>query len=101
MELACWVGFCLHGHLALLWIRVNLIFLKITFAYFADSKRWRLIADALNDLAFCIDLTCSHTERNFFIFTVCCSSLMRAIVGVAGGGTRMAVIRHQVNFQLN
>ncbi|KAI6242245.1 hypothetical protein M3Y99_00266100 [Aphelenchoides fujianensis] len=61
----------------------------------ADSKRWRLIADILNDLAFCIDLTCSHTERHFFMATVCCSSLMRAIVGVAGGGTRMAVVRHQ------
>ncbi|KAI6211389.1 UPF0420 protein C16orf58-like protein [Aphelenchoides besseyi] len=61
----------------------------------ADSKRWRLVADILNDLAFCIDLTCTHTQRHFFIFTVCVSSILRAIVGVAGGGTRMAVIRHQ------
>jgi hypothetical protein len=62
----------------------------------SDSKRWRLIADVLNDLAFCIDLTCTHVERHLFMLIVCCSSLMRAIVGVAGGGTRMAVIRHQV-----
>lgn len=72
-------------------------FMLIHISFLLVSKRWRLMADVLNDLAFCIDLTCAHLPQEFFVFCVCASSAMRAIVGVAGGGTRMAIVRHQVS----
>ncbi|KAL3995165.1 Vitamin B6 photo-protection and homoeostasis family protein [Acanthocheilonema viteae] len=60
----------------------------------ADCKQWRLIADCFNDLAFCLDLT-TPIFPDFFMPIICLSSVVRAIVGVAGGATRTTVINHQ------
>ncbi|CAD5212836.1 unnamed protein product [Bursaphelenchus okinawaensis] len=61
----------------------------------SDSKRWRLMADLLNDVSFFVDLLAGFLPQSYFVFIVCMSTLMRTIVGVSGGATRMAIIRHQ------
>ncbi|VDK21849.1 unnamed protein product [Anisakis simplex] len=60
----------------------------------ADCKRWRLVADMLNDLAFSIELLAAIFP-NLFTLLVCFSSLARSIVAVAGGATRTTVVQHQ------
>ncbi|EFO20648.1 hypothetical protein LOAG_07840 [Loa loa] len=73
---------------------------RILFAWFyspyldADCKQWRLIADCFNDLAFCLDLI-TPIFPNLFMPIVCLSSMVRGVVGVAGGATRTAVVNHQ------
>ncbi|RCN29744.1 hypothetical protein ANCCAN_24493 [Ancylostoma caninum] len=59
-----------------------------------DCKKWRLVADIMNDLAFFIDLLSPALSGSFFI-CACTSSLLRAVVGVAGGATRTAIVQHQ------
>ncbi|VDM50067.1 unnamed protein product [Toxocara canis] len=60
----------------------------------ADCKRWRLAADFLNDFAFSLELLAAAFPDQFTLL-VCLSSLMRSIVGVAGGATRTTVVQHQ------
>uniref|UniRef100_A0A0R3RLG0 Zgc:162613 n=1 Tax=Elaeophora elaphi TaxID=1147741 RepID=A0A0R3RLG0_9BILA len=60
----------------------------------ADCKQWRLIADCFNDLAFFLDLI-TPVFPGLFMPVVCLSSTVRAVVGVAGGATRTAVVNHQ------
>ncbi|CAJ0581753.1 unnamed protein product, partial [Mesorhabditis spiculigera] len=59
-----------------------------------DCKKWRLVADVLNDCAFFIDLL-SPLWPNWFLLSACCSSLFRCVVGVAGGATRTTIVQHQ------
>ncbi|KAL7071859.1 hypothetical protein ACQ4LE_008845 [Meloidogyne hapla] len=61
----------------------------------SDNKQWRLIADFLNDFSFMVELFASYLPRLFFAPLACFAAFIRAIVGVSGGTTRMAVIRHQ------
>jgi hypothetical protein len=61
----------------------------------ANSKHWRLVADALNDLAICLDMATLHLPSHLFLPLVCCSSVLRAVVGIAGGATKAAVSQHQ------
>jgi hypothetical protein len=61
----------------------------------ADCKKYRLVADGLNDVAFFVDLLAPHFPSNCFVFLACISSLFRSIVGVAGGATRTAIVKHQ------
>jgi hypothetical protein len=49
-----------------------------------DCKKWRIMADILNDLAFGVDLLAGHVISELFTPLVCISSLLRAVVGVAG-----------------
>uniref|UniRef100_A0A914UPW7 RUS family member 1 n=1 Tax=Plectus sambesii TaxID=2011161 RepID=A0A914UPW7_9BILA len=63
----------------------------------SDCKKWRLVADILNDTAIMIDLLAPHF-RFIFTYLVCLSSLCRSIVGVAGGATRAALTQHQVKW---
>uniref|UniRef100_F1L6T6 Protein root UVB sensitive/RUS domain-containing protein n=1 Tax=Ascaris suum TaxID=6253 RepID=F1L6T6_ASCSU len=60
----------------------------------ADCKRWRLVADFLNDLAFSLELLAAALP-SLFTLLVCLSSLARSIVAVAGGATRTTVVQHQ------
>ncbi|MCP9262089.1 hypothetical protein DINM_005384 [Dirofilaria immitis] len=60
----------------------------------ADCKQWRLIADCFNDLAFCLDLIAPIFPK-LFTLIVCLSSMVRAVVSVAGGATRTTIINHQ------
>lgn len=55
----------------------------------------KCLADALNDLATFIELITPLFPTSIILLMFCCSSIARAIVGVAGGGTRVAIIQHQ------
>ncbi|VDO49481.1 unnamed protein product [Haemonchus placei] len=73
---------------------------RIAFGFFkgseldSDCKKWRLVADIMNDLAFFIDLLSPAFSGSFFV-CACTSSILRCVVGVAGGATRTAIIQHQ------
>ncbi|KAM3968700.1 RUS family member 1 [Aphomia sociella] len=59
----------------------------------AYSKKWRLYADTLNDAAMCIEIALP-LFKNYTTFALCVSTIMKAIVGVAGGATRAAMTQH-------
>jgi len=61
-----------------------------------DPRFWRLMADVLNDLALFLDIIVSPMFGPQTVLPVLClSSVLRAIVGVAGGASRMALTQHQ------
>lgn len=60
----------------------------------SDCKKWRLVADVLNDISFFVDLTGPYFKA-IIIPLMCISSLFRSLVGVAGGATRTALTQHQ------
>ncbi|XP_013189385.2 RUS family member 1 isoform X1 [Amyelois transitella] len=72
---------------------------KILFAFShgtyldAYSKKWRLYADTLNDAAMCIEIALP-LFKSYTTFALCVSTVMKAIVGVAGGATRAAMTQH-------
>lgn len=75
---------------------------RITFAWWKGSeldtqcKKWRLRADAINDLAIFIELLLSiPCVRQFSLVVLSFSSCAKSIVGVAGGATRAALTQHQ------
>lgn len=61
----------------------------------AQSKKWRLFADILNDLAMGIELTLPYYSSAYVTTILCVSTGMKSIVGVAGGATRAALTQHQ------
>lgn len=73
---------------------------RIVFTYFqggkldSDCKKWRLLADVLNDFAIFIDIMSPLFAQSFLICQ-CISSASRSLVGVAGGATRAAFTQHQ------
>ncbi|KJE96619.1 GTP-binding protein [Capsaspora owczarzaki ATCC 30864] len=60
----------------------------------ANAKRWRLVADIFNDLAMFVELL-SPLVGEWFLAFACLGSVLRSIVGVAGGATRAAITQHQ------
>ena len=54
----------------------------------------RLVADILNDVALCLELLAGLIP-GLFVAIICVASLTKAIVGVAGGATRAALVQHQ------
>lgn len=73
---------------------------SISFAYIqgskfdSDSKKWRLFADVINDLSYLFDLLSSYVAFGFTLMQ-CVSSLIKSLVGVAGGATRASLVQHQ------
>ncbi|KAJ9584686.1 hypothetical protein L9F63_020968, partial [Diploptera punctata] len=73
---------------------------RIVFAWFegtsldGNCKKWRLFADALNDVAMFLELLLP-TFVEYSTSILCVSTAMKAIVGVAGGATRAAITQHQ------
>ncbi|XP_037566097.1 RUS family member 1 isoform X2 [Dermacentor silvarum] len=59
-----------------------------------DSKKWRLFADILNDIAIFLELMCQYF-KGYVTAVLCVSSIAKSIVGVAGGATRAALTQHQ------
>ncbi|CAL8068854.1 unnamed protein product [Calicophoron daubneyi] len=59
-----------------------------------DCKRWRLLADILNDGSLFLELSSPFIPQ-LFTPILCTANVLRAIVGVAGGATRVAVTQHQ------
>ncbi|BHF57489.1 hypothetical protein SprV_0100043100 [Sparganum proliferum] len=60
----------------------------------SQCKQWRLFADLLNDCALFLDLISAHFH-GLFTTIVCVSSVLKSLVGLAGGATRAAVTQHQ------
>lgn len=59
-----------------------------------DSKKWRLRADILNDIAMGIEIFVLPKFSTIGTFILCISTCLKAIVGVAGGATRTALTQH-------
>ncbi|XP_011506526.1 PREDICTED: RUS1 family protein C16orf58 homolog isoform X2 [Ceratosolen solmsi marchali] len=59
----------------------------------SHCKRWRLFADILNDAAMVIEITVPYTHT-FSSYILCLTTGMKAIVGIAGGATRTAIMQH-------
>ena len=74
---------------------------KIFFAWYQGSsldsncKMWRLYADVLNDISFLVDLLSPMFSKEYSIYFISLSGLLRSIVGIAGGATRSALTQHQ------
>lgn len=74
---------------------------SITFAYRSgaaigtDSKRYRLLADIVNDCALTINLLSASVSPSIRPYIYACSSVCWAIVGIAGSCTRTALTIHQ------
>lgn len=60
-----------------------------------DCKKWRLFADVLNDMAMLIEILTPKFGKEFTLPVLCCASISRSLVGVAGGATKAAVAQHQ------
>lgn len=59
----------------------------------AYAKQWRLTADVANDIGLTIELA-APAFPSFFLGLACAASICRAITGMAGGATRMALTQH-------
>jgi hypothetical protein len=59
-----------------------------------DSKKWRLRADLLNDLAMTVEVFLLPFYPQYSTFILCGTSTMKALVGVTGGATRSALTQH-------
>lgn len=61
----------------------------------SQCKKWRLFADILNDVAMSIEVMVPYIST-ISSYTLCLTTGMKAIVGIAGGSTRTAVMQHHV-----
>lgn len=59
-----------------------------------DSKKWRIRADVLNDIAMGIEIFVLPIFQQHATFILCGTTTMKAIVGVTGGATRAALTQH-------
>lgn len=59
-----------------------------------DSKKWRLRADLLNDMAMTTELFLLPYYPKHSTYILCLTTMMRAVVGVSGGATRSAMTLH-------
>ncbi|XP_036409111.1 RUS1 family protein C16orf58 homolog isoform X2 [Megalops cyprinoides] len=59
-----------------------------------DAKKWRLVADVLNDIAMFMEIVAPNFPTCFTLI-VCTAGVFKSIVGVAGGATRAALTVHQ------
>ncbi|XP_060527963.1 RUS family member 1 [Cylas formicarius] len=73
---------------------------RIVFAWWKGSeldhncKKWRFFADILNDAAMLIEL-CLPQFQQYSTEVLCVTSVMKSIVGIAGGATRASITYHQ------
>ncbi len=59
------------------------------------AKQWRLFADLANDIGLTAELAApAFSSSTSFLFLACIGSICRAVTGVAGGATRMALTHH-------
>ncbi|XP_068192528.1 RUS family member 1 isoform X2 [Antennarius striatus] len=60
----------------------------------SEAKKWRLVADILNDVAMFMMILAPHFPA-YFTLIVCIAGIFMSIVGVAGGASRAALTCHQ------
>lgn len=61
------------------------------------AKQYRLLADCLNDVALLLDIAApviADLGQGYFLLWVCLAAAARAITGVAGNASRMALTQH-------
>uniref|UniRef100_A0A8D8V4W0 RUS1 family protein C16orf58 homolog n=1 Tax=Cacopsylla melanoneura TaxID=428564 RepID=A0A8D8V4W0_9HEMI len=61
----------------------------------SDCKRWRIIADIINDCAMFVELLLPWFGQHYVVYLLALSSLGKSLVGVAGGATRASITQHQ------
>ena len=61
----------------------------------ADSKRYRLLADIVNDIALTVNLISAFLPYTVRPYVYAISSICWSIVGIAGSCTRTALTIHQ------
>lgn len=59
-----------------------------------DSKKWRLRADFLNDVAMGVEIYILPKYPLYSTYILCSTTVLKAVVGVAGGATRAALTQH-------
>ncbi|KAJ8681308.1 hypothetical protein QAD02_017095 [Eretmocerus hayati] len=59
----------------------------------SQCKKWRLFADILNDTAMTIEVVVPYMS-SYSSYILCLTTGMKAIVGMAGGATRTAIMQH-------
>lgn len=59
-----------------------------------DSKKWRLRADILNDVAMTIEIFLLPYYPKYSTYILCATTTMKSLVGVAGSATRSALTMH-------
>lgn len=59
-----------------------------------DSKKWRIRADILNDIAMAAEILVLPHFPDYSTFILCATTTIKGIVGVAGGATRSALTQH-------
>ncbi|XP_055920908.1 RUS family member 1 [Eupeodes corollae] len=59
-----------------------------------DSKKWRLRADFINDVAMGVEIYILPKYPLYSTYILCSTTVLKAIVGVAGGATRAALTQH-------
>uniref|UniRef100_A0A673XP62 RUS family member 1 n=1 Tax=Salmo trutta TaxID=8032 RepID=A0A673XP62_SALTR len=60
----------------------------------SEAKKWRLVADVLNDIAMFMEILAPNFPTCFTLI-VCSAGIFKSIVGVAGGATRASLTLHQ------
>ena len=58
-----------------------------------DSKKWRLRADLLNDVAMTIELFLLPYYPKHSVYILCLTTMMRSLVGVAGMSSHFIIIK--------
>lgn len=87
--------FCSHHFLRI--CIFNAAFLCSRHALDTDSKKWRLFADFLNDLAMFLELLLLPLYQDSSTVILCLTTSMKGIVGVAAGASRAAITQHHVS----
>ncbi|GAV03134.1 hypothetical protein RvY_13609-2 [Ramazzottius varieornatus] len=59
-----------------------------------ELKRWKIRADILNNLAIFLEVISPLAGTNF-LYVVCFSALLRAVIGVTVAGIKPAILQHQ------
>ncbi|XP_014204534.1 RUS1 family protein C16orf58 homolog [Copidosoma floridanum] len=59
----------------------------------SQCKKWRLFADILNDFAMTLEITVPYVPV-LSSYTLCLTTGMKSIVGIAGGATRTSIMQH-------
>ncbi|XP_077475231.1 RUS family member 1 [Stigmatopora argus] len=79
-------GTSMLGRIVFAWLKGN----KLD----SEAKKWRLVADILNDVAMFMEILAPFYP-SCFTWIVCTSGIFKSVVGVAGGATRAALTVHQ------
>lgn len=75
-------------------VKFIFVFASIRSQLDIDSKKWRIRADVLNDIAMAVEILVLPHYQDYATFILCATTSMKAIVGVAGGATRSALTQH-------